>query len=187
MTDIELVSLIKKGNMDAFDKLVKAYEKKVINVAYSLLSDKEDALDASQEIFVKVYKNISSFRGESTVSTWIFKITKNVCYDFLRKRKGNVISLDEENDDEKKIEIPDLSASPDVLYERQEKINVVRKAIDSLEENQRIVITLFDINGLSYDEISGIIKCPIGTVKSRLYRAREALRKILSENRELFT
>ena len=187
MTDIELVSLIKKGNMDAFDELVKAYEKKVINVAYSLLSDKEDALDASQEIFVKVYKNISSFRGESTVSTWIFKITKNVCYDFLRKRKSNVISLDEENDDEKKIEIPDLSASPDVLYERQEKINVVRKAIDSLEENQRVVITLFDINGLSYDEISGIIKCPIGTVKSRLYRARESLRKILSENRELFT
>ncbi len=187
MTDNELVSLIKKGNMDAFDELVKAYEKKVINVAYSLLSDKEDALDASQEIFVKVYKNISSFRGESTVSTWIFKITKNVCYDLLRKRKGTVISLDEEDDDEKKIEIADESASPDVIYERQEKINIVREAIASLDENQKIVITLFDINGLSYDEISEIIKCPIGTVKSRLYRAREQLRKILSENRELFT
>ena len=187
MTDMELVSLIKKGNVDAFDKLVKAYEKKVINVAYSLLSDKEDALDASQEIFVKVYKNISSFRGESTVSTWIFKITKNVCYDILRKRKATLISLDEEDDDEKKIEVADESASPEVIYERQEKINIVRDAISKLDENQKIVITLFDINGLSYDEISEIIKCPIGTVKSRLYRAREQLRKILSENRELFT
>ncbi|MDO4618122.1 MAG: sigma-70 family RNA polymerase sigma factor [Clostridia bacterium] len=186
MTDNELVAKIKKGDMHAFSALVKAYESKVINISYSLLSSREDALDAAQEIFVKIYRNIDSFRGDSTVSTWIYRITKNVCCDYLRKRKSNVISLDEEDED-KKIEIPDETSSPGEVLEKKETVNLVRNAISKLDENQRIVITLFDIEGLSYEEISDIIKCPLGTVKSRLYRARESLRKILADHRELFT
>lgn len=187
MTDAELVAKIKKGDMTAFDKLVAEYDKKVVNIAYSLLSDREDALDAAQEVFIKVYKNIGTFRGESSVSTWIYRITKNVCTDILRKRKATVISLDDSDDDEgAKIEIADESSSPEQLAVQNEKINAVRAAIAALDENQRVLVTLYDINGLSYEEIAGVLKCPLGTVKSRLYRARESLRKILSENKELF-
>ncbi len=186
MTDGELVSKIKKGDMAAFDKLVADYSKRVSNIAYSLLSDREDALDAAQEVFIRVYKNIGNFRGESTVSTWIYRITKNVCTDFLRKRRSNIISLDDDNEDGPKLEIADETTSPEQIAEQNERVVAVRKAIAALDENQRTVITLFDINGLSYEEISAILKCPLGTVKSRLYRARDSLRKILSENRELF-
>lgn len=186
MTDSELVSRIKKGDMKAFDALVAQYSKRVANIAYSLLSDREDALDAAQEVFVRVYKNISTFRGDSTVSTWIFRITRNVCTDFLRKRKANTISIDEENDDEPKTEISDESNSPEQIAERNEKVAAVRSAIAQLDETQRTVITLFDMNGLSYEEIAAVMRCPVGTVKSRLYRAREQLRKILMENKELF-
>lgn len=186
MTDTELVSKIKKGDMTAFDKLVSEYNKRVINIAYSLLSDREDALDAAQEVFVKIYKNIGSFRGESTVSTWIYRITKNVCTDILRKRRSNIISIDNDDDDEPKLQIADESSAPEHIAERNAQIEAVRTAISQLDENMRTVITLFDINGLSYEETAAVLKCPIGTVKSRLYRARDALRKILSENKELF-
>ena len=186
MTDKELAALIKKGDMKAFDELVGRYNKRVVNIAYSLLSDREDALDAAQEVFIKVYKSIGSFRGDSSVSTWIFRITQNVCKDFLRKRRAVVQSLDADDEDEPKLEIADESESPEYISERNEKAEVLRRAIARLDENQRLVVTLFDLNGMSYEEIAAIVKCPVGTVKSRLYRARESLRKILAENRELF-
>lgn len=186
MTDAELLSMVKKGNIDAFDELVKLYQKRVVNIAYSLLSDREDALDAAQEVFIKVYKNISGFRGDSSVSTWIFRITQNVCRDFLRKRKAVFLSLDNDNEDEPGIEIADESDSPEQVSERNERTAALRAAIAQLEENQRTVLTLFDIQGMSYEEIACIVRCPVGTVKSRLYRARESLRKILTENKELF-
>lgn len=186
MTDAELAKRAKKGDTAAFDELVGQYSGRVANIAYSMLSDREDALDAAQEVFVRVYKSLGAFRGESSVSTWIYRITRNVCTDFLRKRRGVVQSLDAEEDDEPKKEIADESNSPERIAERNEKIQAVRKAISALEDNQREVITLYDINGLSYEEIADVLKCPVGTVKSRLYRARDALRKILSENRELF-
>ncbi|MEE0945034.1 MAG: sigma-70 family RNA polymerase sigma factor [Clostridia bacterium] len=186
MTDTELVAKIKKGDMAAFDKLVSEYNKRVANIAYSLLSDREDALDASQEVFIKVYKNIGTFRGESTVSTWIYRITKNVCTDMLRKRRSTLISLDDDDDESPKLEIADVASSPEYVAEKNEKIRIVRKAVAALDENQRTLVTLYDINGLSYEEIAAVLKCPLGTVKSRLYRARESLRKILSENKELF-
>ena len=171
--------------MSAFDALCTAYDKKVVNIAYSLLSDREDALDAAQEVFVRIYKSIASFRGDSSLSTWIFRITRNVCSDFLRKRKGFVKSLDEEEDDEPKLEIPDEKNAPHTDYEKKERVYVVREAISELDEHQRTVLTLFDLNGLSYEEIAEITHVPVGTVKSRLYRAREALRKKLEKNKEL--
>lgn len=186
MTDNELLTLIKKGNKSAFDDLVNTYSSRVASIAYSLLSDREDALDAAQEVFIRVHKGISAFRGECSISTWIFRITKNVCNDFLRKRRFSAMSLDDDGDGEQKTEIPDDTNSPEHLFERNAKIDAVRSAIAELDDTQRLVITLFDINGLSYEEIAVIMQCPIGTVKSRLYRARESLRKILSANRELF-
>ena len=185
MTDSELVRRIKAGESDAFDALCTMYDKKVVNIAYSLLSDREDALDAAQEVFVRVYKSISGFRGDSSLSTWIFRITRNVCSDFLRKRKGFVKSLDDDEEDEPRLEIPDESRAPHTEFEKKERVRIVRAAISELEENQRTVLTLFDLNGLSYEEIADITKVPVGTVKSRLFRAREALRKKLEKNKEL--
>ncbi len=186
MTDIELVAKIKKGDMDAFDELVNSYSGRVANIAYSLLSDREDALDVAQEVFIKVHRSIDSFRGESSVSTWIYRITKNVCTDILRKRKSNIISLDNDDENEPKTEIADESTAPEQVAERNAQIKAVQEAISQLDDNMRIIITLCDINGLSYDETAKILNCPMGTVKSRLYRARKNLRKILSQNMELF-
>ncbi len=186
MTDLELVAKIKKGDMDAFDELVNLYSKRVANIAYSLLSDREDALDAAQEVFIKIHRSIDSFRGDSSVSTWIYRITKNVCNDMLRKRKANTVSIDSDDENEQKIEIADESTSPEHIAERNAKIDAVRVGISKLDENMRTVITLCDISGLSYEETAKILNCPLGTVKSRLYRAREHLRKILSQNMELF-
>lgn len=186
MTDREIAERIKKGDSEAFDELVGIYAKKIINTAYSLLYDAEEAQDAAQEVFIKVYKNIHSFRGESSLSTWIYRITRNVCCDILRKRRDTVISLDTEDEDGKKTDIADSAPGPSESLETNERNEYLRRAIASLDEKHKMVITLFDLEGLSYEEIAEVMKCPVGTVKSRLYRARDALRKILEENRELF-
>lgn len=183
----KLAARIVMGDMQAFDELVTEYQNKVIHISYSMLSDYEDACDASQEVFVKVYRSIANFRGESSLSTWIYRITRNVCMDFIRKRKNAVImSIDEEKEDAPKTEIEDESKSPEHIAERNETVSMVHRAISRLEENQRIILTMYDIEGMSYDEISKILEIPAGTVKSRLNRARQKLRKILSENREHF-
>lgn len=188
MTDREIVDRIKKGDNEAFDYLVNQYSKKIINTAYSLLYDADEAQDAAQEVFIKVYRNIGTFRGDSSVSTWIYRITRNVCCDILRKRKSsNVISLDAEDEEGHKNEPADTGDTPQEAAEKNERDEILRSAVASLEETHKTVITLFDMEGLSYDEIAEVMKCPVGTVKSRLYRARDALRKILEKNRELFT
>lgn len=179
-----MVKLIKSGDRQAFNLLVTEYQQRVINISYSMLSDREEAYDAAQEVFVKIYRYIGNFRGDSSLSTWIYRITKNVCSDFLRKRREAVISLDEE--DEKKIEIGDTSYFPEKHSERAEMLRVLKNAMERLDENSRMVITLYETEDLSYDEISDILNLPVGTVKSRLNRAREKLKNILSENRELF-
>lgn len=187
ITDEQIAARCKNGDMQAFDDLVTKYQSKVINMAYGMLSDKEDAYDAAQEVFLKIYKYIGNFRGQASLSTWIYRITVNVCNDFLRKRgRKIVVSLSQENDDDKMKEIPDESSAPHEHAERNETCIEVREAISQLKEEYRQVILLYDIEGLSYEEISDVVRCPVGTVKSRLNRARKALRQILSDKRELF-
>lgn len=186
MDERKLAARIVMGDMHAFDELVAAYQNKVIHISYSMLSDYEDACDASQEVFVKVYRSIANFRGESSLSTWIYRITKNVCMDFMRKRKEKALSIDDEKEDAPKLEIEDETKSPEYLAEKNETVLMVRQAIDMLEENQKVILTMYDIEGMSYDEISETLEIPAGTVKSRLNRARQKLRKILSEKREHF-
>lgn len=187
--DEDLVSLIKKGDRDAFNMLVEKYQSKVINIAFGMLSSREDAYDAAQEVFIRLYKNIGSFKGNSAFSTWIYKITANICTDMLRRRmrSGNVISLSADTEEgTAKIDIRDESPTPEEHAQSTELQRLVRRAISELPDDYRDVIVLFDLMGMSYDEISEIVKCPIGTVKSRLSRARNLLKKKLSENRELF-
>ena len=184
MDDNRLMTLISHGDRQAFASLVDLYQTRVIHIAYGMLF--EDACDASQEVFVKIYRSADTFRSESTLSTWIYRITKNVCIDFLRKRKEATLSLDDNQDDAPKIEIEDRKFSPEENAETHEIQQLVHDAISQLDDNSRLIITMFDIDGLSYDEISSILEIPAGTVKSRLNRARSKLRKILSEKRELF-
>lgn len=181
-----MIELIQSGDGKAFSYLVGEYQQKVINISFGMLSDYEDACDAAQEVFVKVYRSIDKFRGESSLSTWIYRITKNVCSDFLRKRKETSLSLDEKKEDFPKIEVTDCTYSPEHSAEKGEMKKIIGQAISQLDEKSREVIILYEAEDLSYDEISEILQLPVGTVKSRINRAREKLKKILLPNRELF-
>lgn len=191
MTDAQIVQACKNGDRDAFNELMEKYQDMVFGMAYSLLSDYEDAKDASQEIFIKVYKSISSFKGQSAFTTWLYVICRNVCNDILRKRQkggATIISLDADTDDESPVrEVKSDAPTPEEQAEMNETQRLVRDAINSLKPEYREILIYADIHQLSNDEVAKILKCPLGTVKSRLNRARNALRKKLSEKRELFS
>ncbi len=188
MTENDLIKKCRKGNREAFNALFARYQTQVINIAYGMLSDREDAYDAAQETFVRVYRNIESFKEQSSFSTWLYRITANVCSDILRKRKkhANVLSINGMSDGLKDFDVRDESPTPEDVAELDERQRAVRAAIAELREEYRAVITLCDVEGMSYDEISRILSLPTGTVKSRINRARNALKKILMKNRELF-
>lgn len=188
LPEAELIKRCKNGDREAFNELFAQYESKVINIAYGMLSDKDDAYDAAQEVFIKVYKNISSFKENSSLSTWIYRITSNMCNDFLRKRmrSANTISIHAESDDDRGMELRDKSPLPEEYAEHNETQRAVRQAISELSPEYREIITLYDVEDMSYENIAAILNCPVGTVKSRLNRARTALKKKLSESMELF-
>lgn len=191
MSEKELIKKCRNGDRDAFNILVENYQHQVVNLAYGMLSSTEDALDAAQEVFIKVYRNIDRFKGKSSLSTWIYRITSNVCKDFLRKRIRTIQSVSiyegtDSDDDDRPMEIKDSSPTPQERIEITETQREVRRALDELPEEYRAVIVMYDLEGLSYDEISIALECPVGTIKSRLNRARKALKKNLSEKRELF-
>lgn len=183
--------LIKKcvnGDLKAFDELIEKYEKTAYNIAFRMLKNPEDAMDVSQEAFIKVFKSIKTFNFESAFSTWLYRIVTNTCLDFLRKRNTNVYSIDNPiHTDEGEIErdIPDESDTPEELLEKKLTKELVNNSISKLDENHRVVIILRDIQGFSYEEISKIIDCSIGTVKSRINRARKNLKDIIVKDMEL--
>ncbi|HHV97234.1 MAG TPA: sigma-70 family RNA polymerase sigma factor [Clostridiaceae bacterium] len=185
-----LIEKSKKGDISAFEELIETYQNKVFNIAYSMLNNYEDANDVAQEVFIRVYKSIKNFKGESSFSTWLYRITTNVCLDELRKRKNkNVVSIDEDipfDDGEVTRQIVDDGPTPDIIAEKKEVREIVNEAIGQLSEEHKTVIILRELQGLSYEEISKIINCPRGTVKSRINRARSALKNILKSKKELF-
>lgn len=177
----KLINECKKGNREAFDKLVLQYQDMVVNFAYSMLSNREDAYDAAQEIFIKVYKNITAFEGKSAFTTWLFRISSNVCKDILRKRqiRSNSVSLDSGDFDDERMDIEDSRYTPEAAIEKSEKQQLVRKALSEIKAEYREIIVYCDLEERSYEETSQILKCPIGTIKSRLSRARLALKNKL--------
>lgn len=191
MSDNEkaLVERAKSGDIEAFEKLIEGCQKKVFNIAFRMIGNYDDANELAQEVFLKAFRSIKKFKGDSLFSTWIYKVTANVCLDEIRRRKNKFIySLDEEveyGDGELKRQIPDNAPTPDVEVEINEIKNVVNKSIQELPKDYKSIIILRDIQGLSYDEISKIFDCPEGTVKSRINRARQALKKILQGKKEL--
>lgn len=177
------------GDADAFDCLVQAHYRSVYNTAYRMLRKPSAASDATQATFVRVWEALSSFRGDASFSTWIYRITMNVCLDELRRRKKEPLSLTEEDDDggpAGERDMPDLSDEPASSAEQRELQELVHEAIGRLSEDFRAVIVLYDLQGLSYQEISDALEIPLGTVKSRLNRARKALREEMEPWVELF-
>jgi RNA polymerase sigma-70 factor, ECF subfamily len=176
MEELELILRCKKNEFDAFETLISNYENKIYNLCFYTLKNKEDALDASQEVCLKIYKSISKFKGDSKFSTWVYRITHNTCMDFIKKRKDEV-SFDEVTNLEihKEVRIDEIIESKELKME-------IKKCILKISNDFRTMIILRDVNGLSYQEISEILNIEVGTVKSRLNRAREALRNELIRN-----
>ncbi|MCR4437043.1 MAG: sigma-70 family RNA polymerase sigma factor [Clostridiales bacterium] len=186
-----LLEKAKNGDVFAYESLIEGYQKKVFNLALRMVGNREDASELAQEVFIRVYKSLKGFKEQSQFSTWIYKITTNVCLDELRKRKNrNITSLDEEiklEDSEIKRQIEDDKPTPEMIVEKNELKKVVSDAIKLLSDEHRTVIVMRDIQGFSYEEIARIINCPEGTVKSRLNRARLALKEILKGKAELLS
>lgn len=175
------------GDVSAYERLVRKYEKYVCTTVYSIVKNYDDSFDVAQEVFLKLYHNIASFKGESSFSSWLYRIAKNTALDFLRKEKNarNTVSLYTEGADGEETErvIPDesVSANPEESAVRQEARDIIYSALDEISEGHRDIIVLRDIEGYSYEEIAQMLEIESGTVKSRLFRAREALRKKLLE------
>lgn len=188
--ETELIRLCQAGNVEAFEKLILKHEKQVYTIAYRFMSNHEDACDLAQEALVKAYKSIDRFRGEASFKTWLYHIVANVCRDELRKRKKNhFISLDapiftEEGELTRQAE--DWTYSPEILYESKENQELIQSILSTLTSEYQEVLIMREIQGFSYEEIAEQLKCSLGTVKSRLNRARKAMRDCLLAKRELF-
>jgi len=187
-TELEIIECVKRGNADAFGELVEKHQKLVYNLALKMLGNQEDAEDAAQEAFIKAYRSIESFRGESKFSVWLYKLTNNVCLDMLRKRRESTVSLsvEDESGEDSEIEISDERFSPDEVYEKKEMREALHKGLSELDEDFRSVLVLREMNGLSYDEIASALNLDPGTVKSRIFRARKKLCAILTVDGNFF-
>ena len=177
-----IIKQVLEGDVNAFEGLVKEYEKNVYNLALRMTGDPEDAADMAQDAFIKAYSSLSSFRGDSKFSVWLFRIVSNLCLDFLRSRKRRpTVSLSVENDEgeDMEFEIADESQSPETLLEQKLTREAVRCGLDSLPPEQRQILLLREIQGLSYEEIAQVLELESGTVKSRIFRARKRLSAFL--------
>lgn len=188
MIEIDEKKVIKRaanGDADAFEQLVLTYQTPIYNLCLRMTGNPEDAADLSQEAFLKAWKNLAGFQFESAFSTWLYRLASNTCLDHLRsvKRRPQV-SLTVENDDgeTQTLDFPDTALTPEEAIITKEENELLSRAMQSLDVHQRQILILRAINDLSYAEIAGILRIKEGTVKSRLARSRDALRKILLEN-----
>lgn len=179
-----LVERARRGDVHAFEQLISQYERKVYNLAYRLTGSHEDASDVAQEAFIRAYSSLPEFRGDSSFATWLFRIVNNACLDELRKRKRQrVTSLDEtftmeDGEVDRQLAIADEADGPEQALERVEIQRAVQESINSLDEEYRVVVVMRDIQGYSYNEIADALGINLGTVKSRLNRARNALKEM---------
>jgi RNA polymerase sigma-70 factor (ECF subfamily) len=183
-TDAELAAASGRGDRAAFGELVLRHQDRAFNLAFRLTGSHEDAADAVQEAFLKAYRGVRSFRRESSFYTWLFRIVMNEVRS--RRRKGSSRRVEFSLDAAKDMDPPNAagaeSAAPDPSEEasRAERRRIVEEALAGLEFDQRAIIALRDIEGRDYAEIAEVLGCPAGTVKSRLHRARMALRDALA-------
>ena len=175
----------KKQEKDQFERLAGESERQVYAVCYHMMGSREDAQDCAQETMLRAFKAFGSFRRDASFSTWITRIAMNVCTDALRKRRS-VASLDAMRE-ETNFDLPDTSPTAYTRLEQKERMRLLREGLDELPEEMRQIIVLRDMRGMSYEEIAETLELPLGTVKSRVSRAREKLSGILQKSSELFS
>ncbi len=183
ISDFQLVQKASKGDSDAFEELVKRYQQRVYAIAYGICHSHQDALDISQEVFIKIYSKLKHFRGESSFYTWLYRITANVSIDFQRRKK----KITTVEFDEKIVEKPLLEArhaeqkkfDPRKTLERKEIRGAILKAIEMLPDEQRTAVVLRELENLSYKQIAKAMNCSLGTVMSRLHYGRQKLKEML--------
>ena len=178
MDEKELIQRSQSGDGEAFGVLVERYKAKVFSLVYGFTRDRAAADDLAQEVFIKAYYSLPKFKAESGFGTWLYRIAVNHAKDFLRKSRQRQKEVSIEDVGEQALEAP--GAGPEENREEEGRRQVIREALERLPEKYRVILTLRDIDGLSYEDISGIMKLSPGTVDSRLHRARRKLRDKLA-------
>jgi RNA polymerase sigma factor RpoE len=183
--DLTLVRRAQREDMRAYDLLVRRYQERIYATVYHMTSNHEDANDLAQETFIKAFRALKSFKGDSSFYTWIYRIAVNKTINFLKQRKNRVqmslndVDFNAENDPDLVALVSDRTPRRDLnLSELQEKLN---DAMQKLSEHHRMVVTLHDVQGLSHEEIGKIMDCNVGTVRSRLFYARQQMQAYLSD------
>ena len=184
MTEQELVRAAAGGDTEAFERLVRTYENKIYHLALRMCGSADEAADIAQEAFLAAWRGLPSFRGEANFATWLYRLTSNAAIDYLRRQKKQRgdLSLD---DEELGLDAVDTAPGPQDAAEGAELRSAVSEGLRRLGEDHRQVLVLREIQGLSYEEIAEVLALDLGTVKSRVSRARSALRKILLESGNL--
>lgn len=189
MTESELVQAAQSGDRNAFGKLVEANQGRIYQLCYRMTGNPEDAADLTQDAFLNAWRSLSGFGGQSAFSTWLYRLASNACIDFLRreKRRGALsMTLEDDREDDRQADVPDERFSPQRALEREETRRAVREGLAALSPEHREIMLLREIEGLSYQEIGQRLSLEEGTVKSRIARARMALRDYLQKTGNFF-
>lgn len=179
INETELVSRSQKGDKRAFEELVRRYQRKVFGIAYGIVRDPESASDVCQEVFLRAYKSLKKFKGESKFYTWVYRIAVNISIDYVNKHKKDPLLF---NEDSSLLEHLDWDVSvshtqnPVKCLDAKELGSLIKDGLEKLSESHRAVIVLREVEGLSYTEIADIMKCNKGTVMSRLFHARSKMK-----------
>jgi len=185
----DVIGRVLLGETECFEALVRANQRRVYSLCLRMAGNAEDAEDLAQESFIRAYQNLESFKGESGFGPWLYRLASNICIDHLRREKrrdkSSLTYLDESGTAQE-MELPDERFTPEVLFERRQAGEQVRRGLDTLTPEHRNILILRELNGLCYDEISSTLGLSVGTVKSRISRARLALSKILLQEGNFF-
>ncbi len=182
-SDLLLVQRVQKGEKGAFDLLVRKYQHKVVSLVGRFVRTPEEAEDVAQEAFVKAYRALANFRGDSAFYTWLYRIAVNTAKNHLVAQGRRVSIVDVETEDAEQFASADGLReydTPEGLLLSRELAEYINRALTALPEDLRMAVTLREFEGLSYDEIAQVMECPVGTVRSRIFRAREAIARVLA-------
>lgn len=181
VVDQQLVERVKAGDKRAFDLLVKKYQHKIIALIGRYVYDQHEAMDVAQETFIKAYRAIPKFRGDSAFYTWLYRIAINTAKNHLvaRSRRPADVDVDDAQYFEGESELKDIQTPENSLY-KDELERVIKETLSKLPEDLRVALTLREFEGMSYEDIADVMDCPVGTVRSRIFRAREAIDKEIS-------